>query len=177
MSLILQGSTSGSITLQEPAVAGTTVLDLPATSGTVALTSQLPATGLAFGAYGVVATTPSGGTSTKVKVSTEYFDTASAYDNATNYRFQPTVAGYYQINGGVCMNSGVSRLMAMIWKNGSEYQTTDINSNTVKLSISTLLYLNGSTDYVELYTWNGDGGVAIANNGQTNFNGGLVRAA
>jgi hypothetical protein len=40
MSLILQGSTSGSITLQEPAIAGTTVLDLPATSGTIALTSQ-----------------------------------------------------------------------------------------------------------------------------------------
>jgi hypothetical protein len=35
MSIVLLGSTSGSITLQEPAVAGTTVLDLPATSGTV----------------------------------------------------------------------------------------------------------------------------------------------
>jgi hypothetical protein len=35
MSLILQGSTSGSVTLQEPAVAGTTVLTLPTTSGTV----------------------------------------------------------------------------------------------------------------------------------------------
>ena len=42
MSIVLVGSTSGSITLQEPAVAGTTVLDLPATSGTVALTSQIP---------------------------------------------------------------------------------------------------------------------------------------
>ena len=41
MSIVLVGSTSGSITLQEPAVAGTTVLDLPATSGTVALTSQI----------------------------------------------------------------------------------------------------------------------------------------
>jgi len=37
MSIILQGSTSGSVTLQEPAVAGTTVLDLPSTSGTVVL--------------------------------------------------------------------------------------------------------------------------------------------
>jgi hypothetical protein len=37
MSIILQGSTSGSVTLQEPAVAGATVLDLPATSGTVVL--------------------------------------------------------------------------------------------------------------------------------------------
>ena len=35
MSLVLSGSTSGSVTLQEPAVAGTTVLDLPATSGTI----------------------------------------------------------------------------------------------------------------------------------------------
>jgi hypothetical protein len=49
MSIILQGSTSGSVTLQEPAVAGTTVLTLPATSGTVLTSassvtaSQLPA--------------------------------------------------------------------------------------------------------------------------------------
>jgi hypothetical protein len=35
MSIVLVGSTSGSVTLQEPAVAGTTVLDLPATSGNV----------------------------------------------------------------------------------------------------------------------------------------------
>jgi hypothetical protein len=41
MSIVLQGSTSGSVTLQEPAVAGTTVLTLPATSGTVALTSNI----------------------------------------------------------------------------------------------------------------------------------------
>ena len=41
MSIVLVGSTSGSITLQEPAVSGSTVLDLPATSGTVGLTSQL----------------------------------------------------------------------------------------------------------------------------------------
>ena len=39
MSIILQGSTSGSVTLQEPAVAGTTVLTLPAVSGTVLTTT------------------------------------------------------------------------------------------------------------------------------------------
>jgi len=38
MSIVLVGSTSGSITLQEPAVAGTTVLTLPAVSGTVITT-------------------------------------------------------------------------------------------------------------------------------------------
>jgi len=46
MSIVLQGSTSGSVTLQEPAVAGTTVLNLPATSGTVALTSQISSAGV-----------------------------------------------------------------------------------------------------------------------------------
>ena len=40
MSVILVGSTSGSVTLQEPAVAGTTVLDLPATSGTLDRTNR-----------------------------------------------------------------------------------------------------------------------------------------
>jgi hypothetical protein len=44
MSLILQGSTSGSVTLQEPAIAGTTVLTLPAVSGTV-LTDTSPKAG------------------------------------------------------------------------------------------------------------------------------------
>jgi len=44
MSIVLLGSTSGSVTLQEPAVAGTTVFNLPATTGTVALTSQLGVT-------------------------------------------------------------------------------------------------------------------------------------
>jgi hypothetical protein len=40
MSLVLMGSTSGSVTLQEPAVAGSTVLNLPATTGTVGLTTS-----------------------------------------------------------------------------------------------------------------------------------------
>ena len=40
MSIVLVGSTSGSITLQEPAVAGTTVLDLPAVSGTILTTAS-----------------------------------------------------------------------------------------------------------------------------------------
>ena len=40
MSIVLQGSTSGSITLQEPAVAGSTVLSLPATSGTLITTGS-----------------------------------------------------------------------------------------------------------------------------------------
>lgn len=44
MSIVLVGSTSGSITLQEPAVAGSTVLSLPAVTGTI-LTDTAPKAG------------------------------------------------------------------------------------------------------------------------------------
>jgi hypothetical protein len=44
MSVVLLGSTSGSVTLQEPAIAGNTVLSLPAVSGTV-LTTTSPKAG------------------------------------------------------------------------------------------------------------------------------------
>jgi len=40
MSIVLVGSTSGSVTLQEPAIAGTTVLTLPAVSGTILTTGS-----------------------------------------------------------------------------------------------------------------------------------------
>lgn len=55
MSIVLVGSTSGSITLQEPAVAGSTILNLPATSGTLVIDG---------GALG----TPSSGTLTNCTV-------------------------------------------------------------------------------------------------------------
>ena len=41
--LVLNGDTSGTITLAAPAAAGSTTLTLPATSGTVALLSSIPA--------------------------------------------------------------------------------------------------------------------------------------
>lgn len=67
MSIVLQGSTSGSITLQEPAVAGSTVLDLPAVSGTI-LTTTSPKAG---NVIQVVNATYSTATSTS---STSYVD-------------------------------------------------------------------------------------------------------
>ncbi len=74
MSLILQGSTSGSVTLQEPAVAGTTVLDLPATSGTVLVggTQNIPKAALPTGSVlQVVSTTK---TDTFTTTSTSFVD-------------------------------------------------------------------------------------------------------
>ena len=63
MSVVLLGSTSGSITLQEPAVSGSTVLSLPAVTGTV-LTDTSPKAGnviqVVNATYSTTATTTSG---------------------------------------------------------------------------------------------------------------------
>jgi len=114
MSIVLLGSTSGSCTLQEQAVAGTTVLTLPTTSGTV-LTSASPqssfpsniaGTGPAFSAYQSSGQTISStSTWTKINFQTEEFDTNNNFDSTTNYRFTPQIAGYYQVNATITANT------------------------------------------------------------------------
>ena len=54
MSIVMVGSTSGSITLQEPAVAGTTTINLPASTGTMALL-QTPSFATTIGVGGATA--------------------------------------------------------------------------------------------------------------------------
>ena len=62
------------------------------------------------------------GTWTKVLCNTEEFDTNSNYDNTTNYRFTPTVAGYYQINGAISpIAFSGNYLSCGIYKNGTVY--------------------------------------------------------
>jgi hypothetical protein len=52
MSIVLQGSTSGSITLQEPAVAGSNTISLPASTGTVSLTENFTGSNVSLTANG-----------------------------------------------------------------------------------------------------------------------------
>ena len=92
---------------------------------------------------------------TKVTCQTEEFDTASAYDNATNYRFTPLVAGYYQVSGNLDTSSSgsVTYGRTAIYKNGSRYKDGTLGNGTTtpNVPVSCLVYLNGSTDYIELY--------------------------
>jgi hypothetical protein len=179
MSIVLLGSTSGSITLQEPAVAGTTVLDLPATSGTVMISGNMPA----FSAYQANATNTSvpSATFTKITLDAEEFDTANCFASS---RFTPNVAGYYQINGNIQINNSSTSYngIVSIFKNGSRYKDGNyapLTSFSSFLSVSCLVYLNGSTDYVELYGYQNSGGTLTSNGGQTYsyLTGSLVRNA
>ena len=156
-SLVLNGNTSGSVTISSPAVSGTTTLTLPTTSGTVLTSASSQVTGPAFSAYaGSAQTGLSSNTYVKVALNTENFDTNSNFDSTTNYRFTPTVAGYYQLNGALRANgTGISLITCSFYKNGSEYIRGNQISGTLSggniAVISSIIFCNGSTDYIELY--------------------------
>ena len=72
-SIVIAGDTSGSVTLQAPAVAGTTTLTLPATSGTVLTTASgtaATATNLAGGSNGTIPYQSASGTTQMLAVGT-----------------------------------------------------------------------------------------------------------
>ena len=133
--------------------------------------------GPAFSAYQSSAQSAfSANTFTKIQVQTKEFDTNSNFDNTTNYRFTPTVAGYYLVIGCFSMNSSAERMVS-IYKNGTTFkQGTDLNGGYSPL-ISTLIYLNGSTDYVELYGWTSASGTPNVGQTVTYFQASMVRSA
>ena len=99
-------------------------------------------------------------TTTKVQIDTEVFDTDGYFDNSTNYRFTPLVAGKYFVHGSVFGDPGntadLSYVIVYLYKNGSENmnQKFDFRSNEgrdANLNFSTIIDMNGSTDYIELY--------------------------
>ena len=161
-SIVVAGDTSGSVTLQAPAVANSTVLTLPAVSGTVItntaavvtqamLSTNVAGNGPAFSAYQSVAQTLTSSV-TKIQFQTEEFDTANCFDATTNYRFTPTVAGYYQASMGVRFGNYTANNFIALYKNGSlnRYFAQTL-SNGLQQSGTCLIYLNGSSDYIEIF--------------------------
>ena len=108
----------------------------------------------AFSAYPNADQTLTTNTFTKLQLDTEEFDTNSNFDSTTNYRFTPTVAGYYQINAMAYLygNSSGNQILS-IYKNGSQFKTRMLlnQSNGSQSGLSVVIYFNGTTDYIELY--------------------------
>jgi len=131
----------------------------------------------AFSAYINVSQTLSAATWTKLQFNAESFDTNSNYNTST-YRFTPTVAGYYQFNFGFKLNASQTRMILDLYKNGSSTrQSADMNSATYGVDMSALIYMNGTTDYIEAYGYGGTGGNTLADARYSYFDGILVRAA
>ena len=170
-SVVISGDTSGTVTVTVPAVAGTNTVTIAAQTGT------LNAAGPAFSAYtsGTGATIGTG--ATKVTFDAEEFDTNS---NFASSRFTPTVAGYYQVNSQTQPNASYTGGYISIYKNGSAYKYGTYINAAVSFggfTVSTLVYCNGSTDYLEVYaafTTSQATGTGIA---FSYFNGCLMRGA
>ena len=170
-SVVISGNTSGAITLSAPDVSGTNTITLPASTGTVMVSGNMPA----FSAYQNAGTSYSSNTYTKIQFNTEEFDTANAFDSTTNYRFTPQIAGYYQINLASAASAG-TYFELDIFKNGSRFKATQ-NSIYFAITVSSIIYMNGSTDYLEGYVFITGIGTLTASSAFTNFSGCLVRSA
>jgi hypothetical protein len=122
----------------------------------------------------------SAGTFTKVTLGTETFDTDSNFASST---FTPTKAGYYQFNMTADMISTTlaNQYMARLYINGAavnifaifEGATTSADGQWVG-SGSEVYYMNGTTDYAELYAFVGGGTVSFGV--QSRFSGVWIRS-
>ena len=119
------------------------------------------ATGPAFSAYQSTLQSITTATFTKVQLQTEEFDTNSNFDSTTNYRFTPTVEKYYLVTGHVTLAADSASLLCSIYKNGVEFkrgtQSGGAANSGSGTHVSALIHMNGSTDYVELFVFQGSG--------------------
>ncbi len=142
--------------------------------------------GPVFSVYRNTDQSVSSGVTTKVALNAEEFDSDNAFDSSTNFRFQPQVAGTYLVTAHIGANASTAGtiLVPYIYKNGSVYKQghsyiPPSGSSSMQGSITALVQLNGSTDYVELWANNTGSGTNTFTGGASNtwFQGALVRAA
>lgn len=193
-SIVVNGDTSGAVTLSAPAVAGTVTMTLPSANGTVVTTgstavvsqamlaTNVAGNGPAFGAYlGSNQTGLSSGVFNKIQFNTEDFDTSNYFDSTT-HRFTPLVAGYYQINASACLEGSttIQRLLIAVYKNGAGFlRGGDMQtSGSFIVTVSGLIYMNGSTDYLEIYAYTEGTGLLFSTvNRSSSFSAFLARGA
>jgi hypothetical protein len=124
--------------------------------------------GPTFSAYGSTASSLSNNTWVKMTLNNTEYDTNSFFNTANGFwRFAPTTAGYYFVRGHYAFTPTVSTGGAhiAIYLNGTEYkrgQRVPFNTTGVGLEISCIVYLNGSSDFIELYGQHNSGsGVTV----------------
>lgn len=97
------------------------------------------------------------GVSTKVQYSQVEYDDDNSFDISTNYRFQPTVSGYYDIKCSChfVSTANITQTGLSIHKNGTIYKAGDVffPSSTLfqRAFASCTVFLNGTTDYIEAF--------------------------
>jgi hypothetical protein len=152
------------------------LVTVPSVTGTAMVSGNMPA----FSAQSSATTSISDSTFTKITYGTEDFDTNSNFASST---FTPTVAGYYQINANLRWGTAfaATQQAILIYKNGSVWNRGGGGGTAGLfgyLTVSTLVYCNGTTDYIEVYAFQNSGSsVTNDNSSWAKFSGCLVRAA
>lgn len=135
----------------------------PSGSGSITIPSGVSMTGHmypAFEAYLSATQNVTDATATKVQFDIEVFDEGGVYDNSTNYRFTPTVAGKYFIYAGLqcyaSTTSALERAHIQIYKNGSIVRDgwndlQHFEGRFLSPCREAILQLT-TTDYIEIYT-------------------------
>jgi hypothetical protein len=123
-------------------------------------------------------TGPTVGTAaTKVILPNEIYDPLNAYDVVTG-KFQPTTAGYYRMLGRLAPSTTGVAVTTYLYLNGAAVAINQSSSGAYAGSseVSSVIYLNGTTDYVELYGDFSSIGTARTSNGgiYCEFSGELV---
>jgi len=108
----------------------------------------------------------------------EDFDTSSAFDLGANV-FQPTVAGYYYLNATVLgVNAADDHVTVVIRKNGTgiNWSKSFGNGSSADVTVNghTLVYLNGTTDQIDVQVRHANGTNINGNADTTYFEGFLI---
>ena len=146
-------------------------MTLNGTTGIVLPTAAAPV----FSAYQSSAQTLSSNTATKLTFTSTDFDTTSGMFASS--RFTPTIGGYYQVNSAMAWPTTGTRGFLNIYKNGSAFKQGTNMSICDATIISALVYLNGSTDYIEIYGQLTVGQALTATSQLTYFQAVMVRSA
>lgn len=98
-------------------------------------------------------------TATKMQWNGETQDYHGAFDNATTYRWLPLIPGHYAIEFTAKLecDAPAAYLRVMLYKNGSldRWGVFDVSAGNEPRRHETFqTYLNGSSDYIELYMFN-----------------------
>jgi len=143
---------------------------------------------VAFSAFQSVGTTvPNGGSGAKVIFQQKRFDIGNFYDTTTG-RFTPNIPGYYQLNTSVSYADApiaASAIQVGLVKNVEDLSSAFARSIVGQsggyciLSVSGIVYLNGTGDYACVVTYQNQGSnrVTQATQLDTNFSGILIQPA
>lgn len=125
--------------------------------GTWAAVAGASATQYAVRAYLSANGTISNATPGKIQFDAETYDPDNFFDSVTNFRFQPTVSGYYRVSAAVFSTDLASGegLFLFFYKNGSNVSNARLRNGNgtgdTTAHIVDVVFFNGTTDYLELF--------------------------